>query len=228
MVPAGVKAVRGLLLASFNAPDWVASRYHGTDKYPHGYIPHYRQMFGPLRLRRMTVYEIGVGGYRSEEPGGSLQLWRDYFPRSTIVGVDISPKSLDYGPRVKVEVADQSSTEQLKSVVGRHGPPDIVIDDGSHVGAHQRASFEFFWPLMPSGGVYAVEDLATSYDPQFGGQRPAPASSGVGLMEELLTDVQGRDLVWQRPKYTGLRPGVRHHDVASVHVFPGLAFVVKA
>jgi cephalosporin hydroxylase len=50
-----------------------------------------------------------------------------------------------------------------------HGPFDIVIDDGSHVFEHQIASFEALFPLASSTAVYIVEDVHTSYLPDFGG-----------------------------------------------------------
>ena len=113
--------------------------YGGTDKLTHDYVRHYERHLGPRRLRRQTVFEIGVGGYESVEPGGSLAVWRDYLLRSTIVGIDIADKAVVLGDRVRFEQADQSSVDDLARVVATHGAPDVVIDDGSHVGGHIRA-----------------------------------------------------------------------------------------
>jgi hypothetical protein len=52
-------------------------------------------------------------------------------------------------------------------LVGRDrlGGIDIVIDDGSHVGRHQIASFEFLYPRLSERGIYVCEDLHCSYWP---------------------------------------------------------------
>jgi hypothetical protein len=57
----------------------------------------------------------------------------------------------------------------LRSVVAEMGGVDIVLDDGSHVARHQRASFEVLFPLLEVGGLYVVEDLHTAYWAKFGG-----------------------------------------------------------
>jgi hypothetical protein len=35
---------------------------------------------------------------------------------------------------------------------------DLVIDDGSHIPAAQRATLRRFWPLLREGGRYVIED----------------------------------------------------------------------
>jgi hypothetical protein len=217
------------LFAALNGPEWVGRQYHGTDKVEHGFLPHYRQELTRTRWRRMIVYEIGVGGYDDIAPGPSLQLWRDYFPRATIVGLDIAPKEIALGHRVRFELADQSSPEDLRRVVARHGAPTVVIDDGSHIGEHVRASFEALWPVLRPGGVYVIEDLCASYDPQTDGGDPAPATSAIGLLRELVSDAQGLDPVFgSQHWFTGPKPAVRYADVASVRVYPGIAFIHRA
>jgi hypothetical protein len=222
-----LRRARGAALTALNAPDWLARLYGGTDKFEHGYIAYYRRVLGTRRFREMTVFEIGVGGYESTEPGGSLQLWRDYFPRSTIVGLDINEKHVAYGPRVKFVRVDQSSAADLEAVVAAHGAPDIVIDDGSHVGDHQLASFDCLWPQLRAGGAYVVEDIGTSYEPDFGGGKPAPPGSAIGLAERLLSDVQARDPYFEGENARDTAPVAHYHDVAAVLTFPGIVFIEK-
>ena len=57
----------------------------------------------------------------------------------------------------------------LTSVVDEIGPLDIIIDDGSHLNEHVIRTFEILFPLLNEGGIYAVEDLQTSYWPDHGG-----------------------------------------------------------
>ncbi|WP_188450348.1 hypothetical protein [Knoellia flava] len=174
------------------------------------------------------VFEIGVGGYSSLTPGGSLAVWRDYFLRSRIVGLDIEDKTVRLGGRVAFERVDQSNPEQLAEVVTTHGVPDIVIDDGSHVGSHIRASFDYLWPLMHSRGIYVIEDLSTSYYPTYEGADPPPASSAMGLLTGLMDSVQALDTTFERYPQWGRRSAPQYPDVWSLHVHPGIAFVVKA
>ena len=44
-----------------------------------------------------------------------------------------------------------------------HGPFDMILDDGSHMNSHVIFSFEHLFDSVKSGGVYIVEDCATSY-----------------------------------------------------------------
>ena len=108
--------------------------YGGTDKWLYGYCGPYRHHVGSRRRHRNLILEIGVGGYdRAESGGGSLRVWRDCFPLSKIVGLDLHEKNVDLGSRVTVVQGDQANEADLMRVVGvLGGPPNIVIDDGSH------------------------------------------------------------------------------------------------
>jgi hypothetical protein len=204
-----------------NAPDAIGRLYHGTDKVEHGYLGYYRRHFASIRFRQQLVFEIGVGGVEKSAPGGSLPLWRDYFPRSTIVGIDLHDKDVRFGVRVQFEQADQSDPEQLAIIVARRGRPTIVIDDGSHIGAHVWTSFEALWPHVLPGGWYVVEDLATSYVPDYGGATPPPRASGIGLVQSLADRIQSRDPASQIPS-------AAMSDVGAAHCYPGIAFFRKA
>jgi len=52
------------------------------DKIRLGYLDVYDAITAPWIDKEIKLLEVGV--YQ----GGSLKLWRDYFPRGTIVGVD--------------------------------------------------------------------------------------------------------------------------------------------
>src|SRR5215207_5665807 len=96
----------------------------------------------PPKDRRSTSTPSGTSS-----AGGSLRLWRDYFARSTILGVDVQPKVLDLGDRVRFVQADQSRRCELDRVLETAGRrPDVVIDDGSHVGEHVRTTFDVLFP----------------------------------------------------------------------------------
>ena len=146
---------------------------HGTDKRDHGYIPFYDSLFSPMRHESVTLLEIGVGGFSDpEDPsagGESLRLWRDFFPAGTIVGLDILDKSGVAGERVHVVQGSQVDPQCLERLARQYGPFDIVIDDGSHVPAHVRFTFDALLPHLKPDGIYVIEDTQTSYWPQWGG-----------------------------------------------------------
>jgi hypothetical protein len=224
-----VRRVARRLRVATAVPLPLATRlYGGTDKWLHGYTDHYATHLRPYRWRRNRILEIGVGGYESLSPGGSLRLWRDYLPRSQVVGLDINDKEVDLGPSVRFVRGDQTDVDALsRAVAALDGSPTIVIDDGSHLVEHAATSFEFLFPLLSAGGLYVIEDLHTSYLPDWGGSFPATGGTAVGLVRSLVDDVQTRDRVFTRkPHWT--RPPVSIADVASVHVYPGIVFVAKA
>lgn len=145
---------------------------HGSDKFgPHQYTRHYERHFAALRDRQLTVLEIGVGGYGDPTAGGgaSLRMWRDYFPRAQVYGLDLWDNSSLNGPRIRTVRVDQAEYVEVAAVSAELGPFDIVIDDGSHVSELTLASFRAFFPHLRPGGVYVVEDVQTSYWPIFGG-----------------------------------------------------------
>lgn len=204
--------------------------YGDTDKWVHGYTQHYSHVMRRHRYRHLGIIEIGVGGKESSQPGGSLRVWRDYFPRAVIVGMDIHSKSIDLGPRVRFVQGDQSSASDLhRAYDALHGTPlTLVIDDGSHVAAHARASFEVLFPRMASGGLYIVEDLSTSYWEAWGGSIPASEETAVGLARTLVDDVQFHDSTFTRNPDWGPRPAsIISPDVAELHVFPGMFVCVR-
>ena len=66
-----------------------ASKYD-TDKAAHThYLRNYEEYFRPLLDRDVRLLELGV------LKGGSLLLWRDYFERGLVVGLDINPLEID-------------------------------------------------------------------------------------------------------------------------------------
>lgn len=227
----------GVGLGLLNAPGRIGLLYGGTDKVWHGYMTYYRQHLRRRRLKRNLLFEVGVGGvprrddragYTHPQPGGSLALWRDYLPRSTIVGIDLHPKDVQLGPSVHFMQADQSDPLALRAVLARFPQPDIVIDDGSHMAGHIPTTFEVFWPALRPGGLYVVEDLSTSYYPSYGGAATPPPDSGVGLAQGLVDDAQEQDRTFREWADMGTRPAPRHRQVQAVHAYPGIVFIEKA
>ena len=97
--------------------------------------------------------------------GGSLALWRKFLgPDAVIFGIDINPSCIAFdGQFACVRIGSQDDPQFLRSIVAEMGGIDVVLDDGSHIASHQRASFDLLFPLLSDGGHYIVEDMHTAY-----------------------------------------------------------------
>ena len=144
---------------------------YGSDKWnDHWYAQHYEMHFDRFRWKRLTLIEIGVGGYGDPGlGGGSLRMWRSYFPFARIHGIDIEDKSRHAGRRLEIHRGSQTDVGFLTDVLRKSGAPDLIIDDGSHRSQDVIRTFLFLFPLLRKGGFYAVEDTQTSYWPMIGG-----------------------------------------------------------
>jgi hypothetical protein len=84
-----------------------ARNHHGARAYTDLYPIHFEQ----FRTKPIRLLEIGIGGYDSPTWGGaSLRMWRDYFRRGEIYGLDIYEKRI-VEPRIHVHRGDQSDPE---------------------------------------------------------------------------------------------------------------------
>lgn len=127
-------------------------------KFEH-HIRIYEELFEPFRGKPVSVLELGVA------QGGSLQLWREYFgPEAKILGVDIQG-SYHHLKQDNIEVifANEADPDLPSKVTAKIGEIDILIDDAGHECLDQIAAFENFFPYISDGGIYACEDIHTSY-----------------------------------------------------------------
>lgn len=199
----------------------------GTDKWGlHRYTPHYERHLQHLRGERFTLLELGIGGFGRQErkrSGASLKMWRWFFPKATIVGVDIRDKSWLDGPRVHTYQGHQSDPGLLARIVAEHGAPLVVVDDGSHVPDHVRESFRILFPLLPEGAVYCIEDTQTSYWPAWGGQAdPKAPGTTMDLVKELVDGLNHEEFLVE-----GYQPTYTDQWVRSVHCYHNLVFIEK-
>jgi len=149
---------------------FLTHRGRVAHKWTH-YFPAYEQHFSRYVDRPVVFWEIGVG------EGGSLQLWKQFFgPYAQIVGLDILDRSEYEEDQIAIRTGDQSDPAVLQGLLDEFGPPDVVLDDGSHVMSHVEATFRHVYPRMVRDGVYAVEDLHTAYWPEYGGGLQKPGS----------------------------------------------------
>lgn len=198
---------------------------HKTDKWgTHRYTVHYEASLKHLRNKHFTFMEIGVGGFTNTSRGGeSLRMWKEYFPNATIVGLDIVDKTEFAEERIHIYQGDQSDPEFLRGVAARYPDLLVVVDDGSHVPAHVRASFEILFPLLPENGIYCIEDLQTSYWPDWGGEvDPRATSTSMAMIKDLLDGLNYEELLVE-----GYEPTYTDRNVKAVHAWHNMVVLEK-
>ena len=145
----------------------------------HNYGAAYDTVLRPIRRRARHLLELGVG----DETAGSLNAWREYFPRAHLWIADIDTErfrntaQFAWASRQKrrhgcFDDADAWRDPRVHALFGVDSsnftalralplPPvlDLIIDDAAHVLSHQVAALEALWPRLGAGGYYIVEDL---------------------------------------------------------------------
>jgi hypothetical protein len=107
----------------------------------------------------ITLLEIGLRHplERSYSAIASLRVWRDYFPKARLIAFDID----DFRDVclsnccMQGDMSSQLDLSQLFTL----GPFDIIIDDASHVSAHQQIGLACLFPHLKPSGLYFIEDL---------------------------------------------------------------------
>lgn len=128
-----------------------------TDKNTsHSYLPVYEKLFEPYRHTAKGVLEIGIA------QGGSIKLWRDYFYKAIIYGIDIyttenMPSDLLSLPDVCCFTSTDAYSPEFINQIPH--PLDIVIDDGPHTLVSQQQAILQYLPKLKSNGLLVIEDI---------------------------------------------------------------------
>ena len=195
-----------------NLLEAAKNRKSGTLSKWENYFREYDAYFAEYRDRPVRLMEIGVQG------GGSLSMWKEYFPHAKIVGVDIDDCSRFATSDISIYQGDQADPVFLASIPGTF---DIIIDDGGHTMRQQQVSFQHLFPRVNEGGMYVIEDLHTSYWPEFGG--------GYTMME-FLKDLIDEMHDWARKSHRAsfFRGRLRHFHRAKLPVDNGIRSITFA
>ncbi len=202
------------------------AQVYRTDKWGrHFYTKHYQTHFASRRQQSLKILEIGIGGEKNPLDGGnSLRMWRTFFPNSMIYGLDIYDKSYHSEPRIKIFQGSQVDTNFLDEVLEEIGEPDIIIDDGSHINEHVISTFEYLFPKLKIGGIYAIEDTQTSYWPKYGGNPDDLISNNTSMgYFKSLTD----SINYKEYKPVDYEPNYFERFIVSMHFYHNLIFIYK-
>lgn len=134
-----------------------------TLKFNH-YFDIYDELFYKFKNKKITFVEIGV------LYGGSLSVWKNYFGTDAkIIGVDINPKLKKFETdQIKIEIGDQSNIVFWENFFKKHGPVDILLDDGSHLNYSTISTVYHCIKNIKNNGLLIVEDTHCSYSIKYG------------------------------------------------------------
>lgn len=167
---------------------------HGTDKAP-VLTKVYSTYMETHRTDPIRILEVGVFF------GASLKMWHEYFPNGEIYGIDTFEGNQGNGShfensasflseakkydRMYVGVCDQSKKNELVTFASTIEKPfDFIIDDGSHLMKDQQQTLGVLWSILRPGGIYFVEDYASSYDIRYPDVRPDFSNTTVTMMKK--------------------------------------------
>jgi hypothetical protein len=145
---------------------------YGSDKVQeikHPYTPFYYYFLKGMDTSIRKVLEIGIGDpeemawsrFPAYVTGASLRMWRDFFPKAEIYGMDIKPSCMFTDNRINTFLGNQRSEDDLKMVIGKVGwDVDLVIEDASHRAEDQVFTCRTLMPLLNKNVIYIIEDVS--------------------------------------------------------------------
>jgi len=212
--------------------DELAVKAH-TDKSSdhHNYTEIYARCFANMRERPLKFLEIGI--YK----GNSVKLWEDYFPNAELHFMDITLELAEYvSTRSHYHVANQESPQELHKFIEETGGDfDIIIDDGGHTMNQQITSFENLFPHVKSGGMYVIEDLHTSYWPQYGGnnRRRSSKRTAIEYTKTLIDELNFVGARTGRASHQNVDPSISNElnlyreKIESIHFYDSVVIIIK-
>lgn len=195
----------------------------GTDKsaLTHCYLDNYEKYLAPLRDKEFVLLELGVS------TGASIKMWRQYFSKAKIYGIDNNPDCAGEG----IFIGSQTDTYFLDKVLAEIGTPLVCIDDCSHEGKLTIETFKYLFPKIADGGMAFIEDCATFYNIHYSGEFEVNGRSKVyNFFTDLAyhVDIAGRGMTGNRdyalsvenPIFDAVPEYSRILD--SIHIHPSL------
>jgi hypothetical protein len=137
-----------------------------TDKNTtHCYIEIYEKLFEKKKYDSNVILEIGIGDLYKKN-GGSIKLWRDYFPNSTIYGLDIRDirhvnDEIINKDRINLYTSTNAYDKNFieKEFINKNIKFDILIDDGPHTLDSMIFFIKNYLPLLKEDGIFVIEDI---------------------------------------------------------------------
>jgi hypothetical protein len=137
-----------------------------TDKNTtHSYLDLYESLLSRMKTTATKVLEVGIGDFGPKN-GGSIKLWRDYFPNAQIYGLDILSEDrvideLKTDPRVVLYTSTNAYDEEFfKSNILASGDKfNFMLDDGPHTLDSMLQFIKLYHQVMSDDGILIIEDI---------------------------------------------------------------------
>jgi len=137
-----------------------------TDKNTvHSYLELYETLLSPKKNTAKNILEIGIGDFK-EKNGGSIKLWKAYFPNAKIYALDILPKSrvLDEiinDERVVLFTSTNAYDEKFfnENILKKNLKFDLMLDDGPHTLESMKTFIRLYSKVMTDDGILIIEDI---------------------------------------------------------------------
>lgn len=189
-----------------------------TDKASHGYLELYDRFFSPFRNENKSIMEIGVRG------GQSMRMWKEYFPKGKIFGIDINPECIKHAEEnVEIHIGNQTDG-YFMSYVGSLADPDVVIDDGSHITLWTQETFDILFPMLSPGGFYVIEDIHCYRETRLRNKVTSAVNTISGIPDSQLVN-HPQDMV---NFISDLSSMVLEGIISEFHIYPKIFFIRKA
>src|SRR5262249_14218852 len=142
---------------------------------------------------------------------------------AALVGVDIDPRCREFSEDgIDIEIGDQSDPLLWRRIIDKYTDFDVIIDDGSHIADHQRASFLSLWPHLRDGGTYIIEDCHTSYWQEYGGG----IRTGNGFIDFAKNRIDDMNALWS-PDPKKLAPSGFTLEIGAIHFYDSMVVFEK-
>ena len=146
--------------------DKSSQRLNVTDtRHCHPYTLFYDGLFKNKKDEPLKIAELGI------LHGGSLLMWKSYFPNSEIYGFDNDNNLINHfknnhnNDKITLSHIDITSEESIKKAFDDLNVLyDIIIDDTTHQLDHQIKIIENTYKYLKPGGILIIEDIFKSYN----------------------------------------------------------------
>lgn len=123
----------------------------------------YENILSKYKDQEITFVEIGI------ENGGSLFIWKKFFPKAKIIGIDLNHECKKFEKDgFIIEIGDQNSIKFWEYFFNKYNSVDVILDDGGHTNSQQINTVVCCIPHIKDGGVLITEDVMCSYLYDFG------------------------------------------------------------
>jgi hypothetical protein len=193
----------------------------------HNYTEVYCKYFNPIKEMPIKFLEIGIW------KGFSVKLWENYFKNAELHFMDITLNNVIYkSDRSYYHLIDQANADALEGFIQLFGGGfDVILDDGGHTMQQQIVSFQTLFPHVNSGGIYIIEDLHTSYWPEYGGG--SHDRTTIAFLKNLIDEVNYVGNHTERANHRNLSQSVLdklnlyQKQIESIHFYDSTAIIIK-